>query len=310
MSENTPQNPYEPTSGGPTPPSGGPTPPSGSGPTPPPSGDPAQPPAYGGPVQPSPYGGPAQPPAYGGAGQPPAYGGPEGGYGTQQSGTFRVGEAIGFGWRRFTGNWLFWVLFVLLTFVVGTIFNAGSFDDYQEINEAAMRGDISTSAATGVTFGNSLLQLIGSLVTSVLSALGINAALREVSGEKATWGNLFKVNSYGMIILAALLLAAASFVGVLLCGIGLLAVVIFGVFTYHNVVDKGMNAWSAFTSSFSQVGKNFGAVFLLELALFGLTILGAVPLLLGLLIVIPLSTIALAFAYRRITGGPVAAVAS
>lgn len=277
MSENTPQSPYEPNPGGPTPPA---------------------------------QGGSAQPPAYGGAAQPPAYGGPSEPYGTQASGTFGVGEALGFGWNRFKANWLFWVLFVLLTFVVGTIFNAGSFDDYQELNEAVARGDISSSAATGMTFGNSLLQLIGSIVTSVLSALGINAALREVSGEKATWGTLFKVNSYGMIILAALLLAAASFVGILLCGLGLLAVAIFGVFTYHNVIDKGMNAWSAFTSSFSQVGKNFGAVFLLELAVVGLWILGAIPLLLGLLIVIPLTTIALAFAYRRITGGPVATVAS
>jgi uncharacterized membrane protein len=277
MSENTPQSPYEPNPGGPTPPSA-----SGS----------------------------AQSPAYGGAAQPPAYGGPVESYGTQTSGQFRVGEALGFGWNRFKANWLFWVLYVLLTFVVGTIFNAGSFDDYQELNEAVTRGDISSSAATGMTFGNSLLQLIGSIVTSVLSALGINAALREVSGEKATWGTLFKVNSYGMIILAALLLAAASFVGVLLCGLGLLAVAIFGVFTYHNVIDKGMNAWSAFTSSFSQVGKNFGAVFLLELAVVGLWILGTIPFLLGLLIVIPMTTIALAFAYRRITGGPVAAVAS
>jgi uncharacterized membrane protein len=277
MSENTPQSPYEPNPGGPTPPSA-----TGS----------------------------AQPPAYGGAAQPPAYGGPVESYGTQTSGQFRVGEALGFGWNRFKANWLFWVLYVLLTFVVGTIFNAGSFDDYQELNEAVTRGDISSSAATGMTFGNSLLQLIGSIVTSVLTALGINAALREVSGEKATWGTLFKVNSYGMIILAALLLAAASFVGVLLCGLGLLAVAIFGVFTYHNVVDKGMNAWSAFTSSFSQVGKNFGAVFLLELAVLGLWILGTLPFLLGLLIVIPMTTIALAFAYRRITGGPVAAVAS
>jgi len=285
MTENTPQSPYDPDRGGQTPPpSGGPTPPA--------------------------YGGSGQPPAYGGAAQPPAYGGPEGQYGTQSSSPFRVGEALGYGWRRFTGNWLFWVLFTLLTFVVGSIFSAGSFDDYQEINQAAMRGDISTSAATGVTFGSSLLQLIGSLVTSVLGALGINAALREVSGEKATWGTLFKVNSYGMIILAALLLFAAYFVGALLCGVGILVVAIFAVFTYHNVVDRNLNAWNALTSSFAQVGKNFGPVFLLELALVGITILAVIPFLLGLFIALPLGTLSLAFAYRRITGGPVAAVAS
>jgi uncharacterized membrane protein len=290
MSENTPQSPYEPNQGGPTPPpSGGPAQPPPSGPTPP-SG-----------------GGPTQPPAYGGAGQPPAYGGPDASYGTQPSGPFSVGEALSFGWARFTGNWLFWVLFVLLTFVVGAIFNAGSIGDYQELNEAAMRGDISSGTAAGVNFGSSLLGLIGSLLTSILGALGINAALREVSGEKATWGTLFKVNTYGMIILAALLLIVAGFVGLLLCGLGLIALAIFAPFTYHGVVDKGQNAWEAFTSSFRLVGQNFGAVFLLELALLGINIVGAILCGLGLFVTIPLSVLALAFAFRRIAGGPVTA---
>ncbi|MFJ3406577.1 hypothetical protein [Promicromonospora sp. NPDC090134] len=306
MSENTPQNPYEPGAGGPTPPQNPP-----GGPTQP--GGPAQPPPYGpgqqspyGPGEQSPYGGATQPPPYGGAGQPPAYGGPGVPYGTQSATPFAVGEALSFGWSRFTGNWLFWVLFILLSFAVGAIFNAGSFGDYQEINEAAMRGDISSSAATGVSFGGSLLGLLGSLINSILGALGINAALREVSGEKATWGTLFKVNSYPMIILTALLLLVAGFVGLLLCGLGLIALAIFAPFTYHNVVDRNLNAWDALTGSFRLVGQNFGTVFLLELALLGINIVGALVCGLGLFVTIPLSLLALAFAFRRLTGGRVA----
>ncbi|MEU4385180.1 hypothetical protein [Promicromonospora sp. NPDC023805] len=283
MSENTPQNPYEQNAGGATPPPS-------AGPTPPPSG-------------------PIQPPAYGGASQPPAYGGPAVPYGTQPASPFQVGEALRFAWDRFKGNWLFWVLFVLLTFVVGAIFNSGSAGDIQEQINASSDPEAMQELATTMSGGSSLLGLIGSLVLGVLQALGINAALREVSGEKATWGNLFKANNFGMIILAALLLMVASFVGVLLCGIGLIAVAIFAVFTYHNVVDKGLNAWSAFTSSFSLVGKNFGAVFLLELALFGINILGAIPCGLGLFVTLPLSVLAIAFAYRRITGGGAVAAA-
>lgn len=289
MSENTPQSPYGPDAGGPTPPQ------NPAGPTPP-AGGPAQPPAYGGAA--------GEPPSYGGgAAQPPAYSGSGEQYGTTPSGGFTVGEALGFGWKRFTGNWLFWVLFVLLTFVVSAIFNAGSFGDYQEINEAVMRGDLSASTGAGVSAGSSLLQLVGSFLTTVLSALGINAALREASGEKATWGTLFKPNNFGMILVAALLLLAASFVGLLLCGIGLLVVAIFAVFTYHNVTDRNMNAWDGFISSFRQVGKNFGAVFLLELALLGINVVGALLCGLGLFVTVPLATLALAFAYRRITGG-------
>ncbi|WP_454858788.1 hypothetical protein [Promicromonospora soli] len=296
MSENTPQSPYERNQGGGTPPSGGPTPPPAGGPTPPPSGG-AMPPA----------GGPTQPPAYGGADQPPAYGAPAGPYGTQPSGPFRVGEALGFGWDRFKGNWLFWVLFVLLLVVVFLAFNSGSFGDVREINEAAMRGDISSQAAASVSAGSSTLGFVGGLILSVLGALGINAALREVSGEKATWGTLFKVNNLGMVILTVLLLMVANFIGALLCGLGLIVLAIFAPFTYHNVLDRNLNAWEAFTSSFRLVGQNFGAVFVLELALLGINIVGGIPFFLGWFVTIPLSVLALAFAFRRITGGPVSA---
>ncbi|GAA4701246.1 putative membrane protein [Promicromonospora umidemergens] len=281
MSENTPRSPYEPRPGGPTPPpAGGPAPGPVNLPVNPPSGGPSQPPAYGGPAVP---------------------------YGTQPSSPFRVGEALSFGWNRFKANWLFWVLFVLLTFAVSAIFSSGSIGDVQEQINASSDPEAMAELAADMSGASSLLQLIGSLVVAVLQALGINAALREVSGEKASWGTLFKVNSYGMIILAALLLAAASFVGALLCGLGLIAVAIFAVFTYHNVVDKGMNAWAAFTSSFALVGKNFGAVFLLELALLGINVVGALLCGLGLFVTIPLSVLAMAYAYRRLTGGPVVA---
>lgn len=299
MSENTPQSPYEPGAGGPTPPpSGGPTPPQNPAGPVPPSGGPAQPPAYGA----------GQPPAYGSAGQPPAYGGPSGTYGTQPSMPFAVGEALSFGWNRFKANWLFWVLFVLLTFVVSAIFNGPSASEYQEqVRSLSDDPSAVTSVGTGMGFGGSSLGLLGSLVTSVLGALGINAALREVSGEKATWGTLFKVNSYGMIILTALLLLVAGVVGVLTCGLGLIALAIFAPFTYHNVVDRGMSAWQAFTGSFRLVGQNFGAVLVLELALLGINIAGAILCGLGLFLTIPLSILALAFAFRRLTGGPVVA---
>ncbi|WP_369374948.1 hypothetical protein AB1046_10250 [Promicromonospora sp. Populi] len=305
MSENTPQNPYEPSAGGPTPPQNpsGSTPPTGptelpTGPTPPPG--PAQPPVA-----------PSQPP-YGGPAQPPAYAGPEGTYGTQPSGPFAVGEALGFAWNRFKGNWLFWVLFVLLLVIVFGIFNGSTISEYSDrandVAEAQATGvGMGMGIGTGVSFGSTSLGIVGSLILSVLSALGINAALREVSGEKATWGNLFKISSYGMVILTGLLLLVANFIGLLLCGLGAIALAIFAPFTYHHVVDKSLGAWTALTSSFRLVGQNFGAVFLLELALLGINILGSIPCGLGLFITLPLSIVAMAFAFRRLTGGPISA---
>ncbi|MBL0887888.1 hypothetical protein [Myceligenerans indicum] len=254
----------------------------------------------------------AQPPGGYGAQPPGGYGAqPPGGYGAQPPSSptpysgapapaFRVGEALGYGWNKFAGNALLWIVFVLLLLVVSVVFNSGNIPSYQDMWD-------SSQTNSGVSFGGSLLGLIGAVLAGIVQGLGTNAALREVSGQKPTFGSLFQAPNLGMIIVAALLLIAAEFVGFLVCGIGLLVVLVFAVFTYQGVIDKNQNAWEAFTASFRLVGKNFGAVFLLELALFGINILGLIPCGLGLLITIPLSYIALSFAYRRLVGGPVMA---
>ncbi|GAB3171390.1 hypothetical protein GCM10027059_39580 [Myceligenerans halotolerans] len=241
-------------------------------------------------------------PPPGGEGTPPPYGGggPAGGGAGVPTGSFRVGEALGYGWGKFAGNALVWILFALLLLVVGIVFNTGNATSYQDVWDAGR-------ASAEIDTGGSLLGLIGAVLVGILQGLGTNAALSEVSGRKPTFASLFRAPNLGMIVVAALLLMAAQFVGVLLCLIGLPVVLVFAVFTYQGVIDKNQNAWEAFIASFKLVGQNFGAVFLLELALFGINILGLIPCGLGLLVTIPLSYIALSFAYRRLTGGPVMA---
>ncbi|MBO0608070.1 hypothetical protein [Myceligenerans salitolerans] len=279
--------------GAPAPRPDGVLPSSGYG-APPPGGYAAEPP--GGPGA-SPPGGHGTPPPYGGGG---AAGAGAGGGGAAPVGSFRVGEALGYAWGRFTGNPLLWVLFALLLIVVGLAFNSGNFTSFQSVWNSG-------SASAEVDTGGSLLGLVGVVLAGILQGLGTNAALREVSGQKPTFASLFRAPNLGMIVVAALLLIAAYFVGSLVCGIGLLVVAVFAVFTYQGVIDRNQNAWEALMASFRLVGRNFGAVFLLELALVGINILGAIPCLLGWLITMPLSYLALAFAYRRLTGGPVMA---
>lgn len=210
--------------------------------------------------------------------------------------SFRVGEALGYAWGKFTGNTLMWILFTLLLLVVGIVFNSGNVTSYQGITDP---GDLSAE----INVGGSLFGLIGTFLVAVIQGLGVGGALREASGQKPTFASLFQPANLGAIVVAALLLIGASIVGSLLCGVGLLVVAVFAVFTYQGVIDRNQNAWEAFIASFRLVGQNFGAVFLLELALLGINILGAIPCGLGLLITIPLTYLALSFAYRRLTGG-------
>lgn len=232
------------------------------------------------------------------------------------AGTFEVGEALRFAWQRFTGNALLWILFVLLLVVANLVFNSGTFssdnlDEVQNSVRTAGQGGYPTLVETVLTFAGTgvglAFALLGVVVSGILQGMGTAAALREVSGEKPTFAGLFQPRNLGMVVVAALLLFAAQVVGALLCGIGLLVVAVFAVFTYQGVIDRDLNAWAAFTESFRLVGRNFGSVILLELALLGINVLGALLCGLGLLITIPLTLIALSFAYRRLTGGPVVA---
>lgn len=326
---------------------GGPTaPPTPGTPTPPPvPGEPVppeEPPAYGAPPAPaepptygtagvgeppsgSPYGMPdpnapppgvtppagtpyAEPP-YPGTPYPavPGYGGPDGGaYGAPAAvSLFTVGEAIGFGWSKFKANALPWVLFVLILLVISGVFNGPAWGDSQRQMNAALEGR--PFAQTGMAATGTLFSIIGWLLSSVVQALGVRAALKEVSGEKPTFASFFSTERLGAVVLAAVIVGVLTFVGLVACILPGLAIILFATFTYHNVHDKGLPAWDAFTGSFRLVARNFGSVFLLLLACFGLVILGSIPFGLGLFIVIPIVTIAVAYAFRRLSGGPVTA---
>ncbi|MCF4121554.1 hypothetical protein L1785_11230 [Antribacter sp. KLBMP9083] len=234
----------------------------------------------------------------------PAYGGPAGAYGAAAVSPFTVGEAIGFAWNRFKANALPWVLFVLVLLVISSVFSGPSFGDYQRQMDSALEGR--PFVQTGMAVTGTLFSIIGWLLSSVVQALGVRAALKEVSGEKPTFASFFSTERLGVVVLAAVIVGVLTFVGLVACILPGLAIIIFATFTYHNVHDKGLPAWEAFTASFRLVAQNFGAVFLLLLACLGLAILGAIPCGLGTFITLPIIMIGIAYGFRRLTGGPVA----
>ena len=70
------------------------------------------------------------------------------------------------------------------------------------------------------------------------------------------------------------------------------------------VIDRHDSAVEGIRSSVRAISSQAGPVFLLALALIGINILGAIALGLGLLITVPLSTIASTYAYRVVSGRP------
>lgn len=276
------------------PPPGGYGPPGGSQYGQPPGGGYGSPPEYGMP-------GGYPPPGYAGA---PAYGGA----GFAPPPLLSIGDALSYGWARFSKNVLNWIL-LLLAMIVAFAVVIGILVAVLLVPSASSSSD-STLAATFVSIGMVVFLLAVLALAFLWSVVTTQGGLREVDGTKPAFGDFFRFQNLGGALLAAVLLGVLVWVGSLLCYLPGLIVAFFGMFTVPFAIDKGMNAWTALQSSFSLVSANIGPLFLLYLAVAALNWVGSIPLGLGLFVTLPMTTIALMFAFRRLTGGPIAPLAT
>lgn len=277
----------------PPPPPGGyppPDPPPGNYPPPPPGGYPPPPGPGGGYPPPPPPGN--YPPPQGGyppppgsyPPPPPAY---DSGYGQPGPGSgLRVGDAISYGWRKFSGNALSWVVLMLIAGAIQALLN------------------------WAFASGNNAVSVIGGLVSIIvgylLQAAFVTGALQETDGTKPSIGSFFQIRNVGAVIVASFLIGVLATVGLILCIIPGVIAIFLTFWTLQFVIDQNRDPIGAIKSSYQAISSNWGTLLLLALALFGLNILGAIPFGLGLLITVPLSIIASTYAYRVTVGGPVA----
>jgi uncharacterized membrane protein len=278
-------------------------PPDGTPPGQPPS-SPSGPPGHPGGGQ------PGQPGRH--AGEPPGYPPPGAAYPPQQGYAdpstrgyagppFAVGQAVSYGWRAVTSNLGPWLVVALIFLVVNIAWNliTGGFSRFWDSYDD---NGASVAAVTGLTFTSIVLSIIGTIIGYLITAFFTRGALDETAGRRPDLAAFFRISNVVNVVLAALLVTILTTIGLVLCIVPGLAVIVFSTFVYYFALDRREDAITAIRSSWSLVAKSFGSVLLLLLALLGINILGAIPLGLGLFITIPLSYVAVAFAYRRLLG--------
>ncbi|MDR0483632.1 MAG: hypothetical protein LBH13_10870 [Cellulomonadaceae bacterium] len=266
---------------------------------------------------------PPAPPAYGQYAQPGAQQPPTGPAGFPQAGfpqggmpqanpynalpvtpQLKVGDAMRFAWHKFKQNWLAWVLFSVVIMVVSAIFQIPSANQLSE--QMQNIGNNNTLVQTGVTIGASFLSMVGAVLAEALQAMAKRSALVEADGGKPSFSQFFSGNRIGVAILTAIIVSiGTSLAAVVTLGIGGLVFALFTVFAVFFVLDQGLTPFQGIAASFRLVAKNAGAVILLMLALVGINILGALALGVGVLVTLPLSTLAMGYAFRRLTGGTI-----
>ncbi|WP_280272895.1 hypothetical protein [Nocardia wallacei] len=283
---------------------------------PPPSSAPQQPPVPGG--QPA-YGAAAPPPptapqgeyapgsppgpTYGPPGSAPPqgdwdtsaqqYGGPPPGY-PQQPGVapalpplaLSVPDALGYGWNRFRANPIPWIAVTLVGFVA-----------YLAVTVVINVGNVNSLLSLLLIF------LVVSVVVWLLQAAMIRGALYETDGTPPDFQAFFGFVNAGNVLLTALLVFVAAWIGAILCVFPALIIGFLCMFSLHFVIDRDMGPVAAIKSSVQLVVTNVGTTLLLAVTVALLTFVSALLCGIPLLIVGPVTAIALTYAYRVLVGG-------
>ncbi|AEF39331.1 hypothetical protein [Hoyosella subflava] len=209
--------------------------------------------------------------------------------------TFDIGDALRFAWNKYVNNVGAWIGFLLLSLVFGLMV---AFPASMIFLAPAGEPDrnpllVVSLAAVGIAI------IVAVLI--VLSAAIVRGALDESADERPALRDFLRLTNISQILLATVTVAALTLAGLLLCVVPGLIVGFLSMFTVHFVVDQNQNAIEALKSSWRTVIDNVGPLLLLTVACYLIVVLGTVVIV-GFLITIPVSAIALAYAYRRVTG--------
>lgn len=251
-------------------------------------------------------------------GMPPGGGYPPGGYpgGMPPAGgkPFSVGDAFGYGWKKFTAN-VGPILIAMLVFLLvgAVIYGIQVLLQAVTAPEATVvtgeNGFVVTSSGGG--FFGVVLSMVFAIISFIwgyiVQAAFARGGLALVEGRALELGELFSFNKLGRIILAGIILSVLTFIGFLLCIIPGLIVAFFGTFFVYFILDQDLGAWDAIKASFSFVKDNVGNLLLLLILSWIALFVGALLCGIGLFVAVPVVVIAHTYAYKVLRGQPVAA---
>lgn len=199
---------------------------------------------------------------------------------------FLIGSALRFGWRTFMKRpWFFigaTVVFFLAYIVVGALTNA---------IDSVLTGD--TEQPSGVGF--IIDWLIGTLISMGVVAFFLKA---HDDPERVELGALWHPHPYWIYFAATLLVSLAVLLGLVLL---IVPGIIFGLmfmFTGFIVIDRGLGPIDAIKESKRITDGHKWDLLGFAFVLTVINLLGAIALVVGLLVTVPVTSLAFANAYR------------
>ena len=128
---------------------------------------------------------------------------------------FQVGDAFNYGWKKFQ-EYLGPILIAMLIFLV-----VGGLVNFIGSLFAGGIGEITDPDDIGIgmffSFGYLLFSLLGALVSLLIQAAVVRGALGITKGERIDLNTFLSTENLGQIVLAAILLAIGTAIGLILC---------------------------------------------------------------------------------------------
>lgn len=198
---------------------------------------------------------------------------------------FSIGESVGYGWNAYWKNVGPMLLITIVILVVTLVVN--------------LIGNASDSIGVRVFFS------VVSWIVGLLLGFGlIRASLTVTRGEKPEVGMLFQGENFGPYILASILFGIGAAIGFILCIIpGIIFVVIFWFYGYVICeAPPGISATDALSRAAALSKEKRWELFGLGVVLFLINLVGAILCGVGLLFTYGITAIAVAYAYRALSG--------
>jgi hypothetical protein len=224
-------------------------------------------------------------------------------------------EALRYGWQGFLANVQSIAIIAVVVIAV-------------QVLGTLLVESLQTTANQGGTLGGptfsaaALLAQIATLVISLIVALGlIRAALTIVDGGRPQLATVFSTEALGTYVVASLLYGIGVLVGLVMCIIPGLIIAVLWTFYGYAIADggRGLAATAALGKSYRVVRANLADLVLFWLVLVLVTlvmgVVAAIPVigyvfaLVAGVLLYPTIAIAVAYLWRKFTGGRVAPLA-
>jgi uncharacterized membrane protein len=204
--------------------------------------------------------------------------------------SFSVGDAISYGWTAYWRNVGPMVLIALVIFGVNVVIAI-------------------LSNVTDSTIGRIILQIISFVIGMILAMGLIRASLAVCRGETPEVSMLFETEGLWPYVLAAIIFGLAVALGLVLCIVpGVFLLVIWQFFGYFIVEEPSTGATDALRRSSEMTKGHRWELLGLIVLLFLINVAGLLACGVGLLFTYGITAIAVAYAYKTLSGQAVAPV--